>query len=163
MFQYRDATLSDFHRIASFPRNRDELFYMYPKGNYPLTAEQLTAAATERKSLTVVTDSNEVVGYSNLYDVNAGVDCWIGNVIVCSESRGTGAASYLIQAMLNRAAVEHQAKTVNLVCHNTNTRALLFYHKLGFTPFDLRIIESYDQGKIAGVGMRKAVEGQVSL
>jgi ribosomal protein S18 acetylase RimI-like enzyme len=163
MFQYRDATLADFHRIASFPRSRDELFYMYPKGNYPLTAEQLAAAATERKSPTVVTDSDEVVGYSNLYDVNEGVDCWIGNVIVSPSSRGTGAAGFLIQAMINRAAEEHQAKAVNVVCHNTNTRGLLFYHKLGFAPFDLRVTESYDHSRMAGIAMRISVEGQVIL
>ncbi|QMV44704.1 GNAT family N-acetyltransferase [Cohnella cholangitidis] len=163
MYHYRDATLADFQLIASFPQSKEELFYMYPKGTFPLTAEQLADAAYRRLSLTVAMDSDDIVGYSNLYNVAAGEDCWIGNVIIKPTSRGTGAASFLIQTMINRAAEEHQAKNVHLVCHNANSRALLFYHKLGFVPYEISPIEDSNQGKIAGIRMRIAVEGQVTL
>ncbi|WP_239614597.1 GNAT family N-acetyltransferase [Cohnella mopanensis] len=163
MFHYRDATFADFKQIASFPQSKEEQFYMYPKGIYPLTAEQLAEAATGRTSLTVITDSEEVVGYSNLYDVISGEQCWIGNVIVRPASRGTGLAGFLIQTMIHRAAEELQVKSVHLVCHNTNSRALLFYHKLGFVPYDIRQIDDTPHGTIAGIKMRIEVEGQVIL
>ena len=91
MFQYRDATDADFPVIASFPQNEDEAFYMYPKSTYPFTAEQLRLAAADRSSLTVIIDSESVIGYGNLYEINVGEDCWIGNVIVPPSSRGSGA------------------------------------------------------------------------
>ncbi|WP_256757600.1 GNAT family N-acetyltransferase [Cohnella sp. WQ 127256] len=163
MFQYRDATFADFNQIASFPQSEQELCYMYPKGKYPLNAEQLAEAAAERKSLTVVTDSDEVVAYGNLYNVIVGTECWIGNVIVQPQSRGTGVACLLIQSLMNRAAEEHLVKTVHLVCHNTNTRALFFYQKLGFTPYEIMLVEGYNTEKVAGIKMRIAVEGQVTL
>ncbi|WP_186438268.1 GNAT family N-acetyltransferase [Cohnella terricola] len=163
MFQYRDAVYEDFPLIASFPLNEDEAYYMFPSGSYPLDVEQLRLKAEERKSLTVVTDAGEVVGYGNLYDVNPGEDCWIGNVILRPSSRGTGAASYLIQTLINRAAEEHRVKTVRLVCHNTNTRALIFYSNLGFKPYDVRLPEGAAARKIVGIRMSIPVEGQVTL
>ena len=163
MYQYRDATFADFEQIASFPQSREELFYMYPKGIYPLTAEQLAETASGRLSVTVITDSDEIVGYSNLYDISDNGECWIGNVIVSPARRGTGVAAYLIQTMINRAAQEHNVTTVNIVCHNTNTRALFFYYRLGFIPYDLKAVEDPNHNKIAGIKMRIAVEGQVTL
>ena len=161
MFQYRDATDADFPVIASFPQNEDEAFYMYPKSIYPLTAEQLQAVAASRCCPTVVTDSDTPIGYGNLYEVNEGEDCWLGNVIVRPSSRGSGAAAYLIQTLINRAAEEYGVKTVRLVCHNTNTRALLFYTGLGFAPYEVRPQEG--PRKVAGIRMSLPVEGQVTI
>jgi len=161
MFQYRNAADADFPVIASFPQNEDEAFYMYPKATYPLTAEQLRAAAAGRSCPTVVTDADSVIAYGNLYEVNDGEDCWIGNVIVRPSSRGSGAAGYLIQTLINRAAEEHGVKTVRLICHNTNTRALLFYAGLGFAPYEVRLQEG--PRKEAGIRMSIPVEGQVTI
>ena len=161
MFQYRDATDADFPVIASFPQDKDEAFYMYPKSTYPLTADQLRSVAADRSCLTVITDSDSVIGYGNLYEVNEGEDCWIGNVIVRPSSRGSGAAGYLIQTLINRASEEHRVRTVRLICHNTNTNALLFYSGLGFKPYDVRLQEG--PRKLAGIRMSIPVEGQVTL
>jgi len=161
LFEYRDVAEADFPLIASFPQDEDEAYYMYPKAIYPLTADQLRSAAAGRSSPTVVTDSGTVVGYGNLYEVNEGEDCWIGNIIVCPSRRGSGAAAYLIQSLINRASEEYRVKTVRLICHNTNTRALLFYAGLGFKPYEVRHQEG--SRKIAGIRMSLPVEGQVTI
>ncbi len=41
MYSYRDAKQLDFERIACFPDNRRDLFYMFPKGVFPVQAEAL--------------------------------------------------------------------------------------------------------------------------
>lgn len=153
MFQFRDVTGEDFKVIASFPQNQEELFYMYPKGIHPLTADQLADAASERYSATVITLSNNVVGYSNLYDVTEGNECWIGNLIVSPNSRGIGAGTFLVQTMIRRAAEEHKVKQVKLICHNINTSALLLYYKLGFRPYDMKTMEDYNHRQLAGIKM----------
>lgn len=153
MLGYRDVTHEDFTTIAAFPQNQEELFYMFPKGIYPITADELEEVASSRFSPTVITYDGEVAGYCNLYDVNVGQDCWLGNVIVHPEFRRKGIGVFLIETMKNRALMEHKAKELKLICHNTNTRALLFYYKLGFRPFDMKVMEDYKNNTIAGIKM----------
>lgn len=157
MLQFRDAIQDDFKIIAAFPQNREELFYMYPKGIYPLQPEQLEQAAAERFAPTVVTYSGEPAAYGNLYDVQAGRDCWLGNVIVNPKFRRHGAGSLLLETMKRRAAQEYKAKELKLVCHNVNTKALLFYFKHGFTPFDMKVMVDWNQNTIAGIKMAVAL------
>ncbi|WP_445667475.1 GNAT family N-acetyltransferase [Paenibacillus sp. FSL H8-0034] len=51
--------------------------------------------------------------------------------------RGKGAAEYLIGSMMFTAKDELHVKALHLVCHNTNTRALMFYTKLNFKPYEI--------------------------
>ena len=37
----RSVTIADFERIATFPQNEEELFFMFPQAEFPLTAKQL--------------------------------------------------------------------------------------------------------------------------
>jgi ribosomal protein S18 acetylase RimI-like enzyme len=59
-----------------------------------------------------------------------------------------------MEAMIRRAKEELKADEVCLACHNTNTAAMLLYHKLGFVPFGLRPIADYENNHIAGILMR---------
>jgi len=155
MLQYRDAAHEDFKIIAGFPQNPEELFYMFPKGTFPVTPEQLEQVAASRFSPTVVTESGEVVGYCNLYNVTAGGDCWVGNLIVHPARRGSGVATFLLQAIGERARTEYGCREIRLVCHNTNTRALLLYSHLGFKPFDIQVGEDPHGNRIARILMSK--------
>jgi len=163
MYQYRDAADADFPLIAEFPINEEETYYMIPGADYPLTGDQLRLKAAERSCPTVVTDSDTVIAYGNLYDATEGDDCWIGNVIVRPSNRGQGTAAYLIQTLINRAAETHGARTVRLYCHNTNTKALLFYSGLGFEPYGVVTRTGWDSRKIACIAMKIDVEGQMTL
>lgn len=153
MLQYRDAEHADFKMIAVFPQNQEDLFYMFPKGNYPITPVQFEEVASNRLSPTVITYNHEVAGYCNFYDVTEGQDCWLGNVIVHPEHRRSGIGTFLIDVMKTKAHKEYGAQKLKLVCHNTNTKALLFYYKHGFRPFDLKVVEDYKGDQIIGIKM----------
>ncbi|MCZ8516741.1 GNAT family N-acetyltransferase [Paenibacillus filicis] len=98
----------------------------------------MAEVANQRYNATVITFNNEVVGYSNLYDVVDGAHCWLGNVIISPRHRGKCAGAYLIKTMMNKAREERGVKQLKLMCHNINTKALLFYNRLGFKPFGLQ-------------------------
>jgi ribosomal protein S18 acetylase RimI-like enzyme len=153
MLQYREVRQADFKMIAAFPQNQEDLFYMFPKGKFPITPEQLEEVALSRFSPTVITYNDEVAGYCNFYDVAEGQHCWLGNVIVHPGFRRIGIGTFLIDVMKNRAHEEYRAQELKLVCHNTNTKALLFYYKHGFRPFDMKVMEDYKGDQITGIKM----------
>jgi len=152
MFNHRPVVTDDFETISRFPQNQTELFFMYPKGTFPLTARQLEESALNRKKPTVITYQEELIGYCNLYDVTK-EDCWLGNVIISPSCRGMGVGSYLIRTMKEIAKQELQVNHFRLVCHNINTDALLFYAKLGFLPFGLKIMNDPKGKEIVGIKM----------
>jgi hypothetical protein len=48
---------------------------------------------------------------------------------------------------------ELELKKMKLMCHNINTKALLFYNKLGFKPFDMKTMNDKNGNQIAGIKM----------
>jgi ribosomal protein S18 acetylase RimI-like enzyme len=152
MFNHRPVIPEDFEIISRFPQNQTELFFMYPKGIFPLTARQLEEAASNRIKPTVITYQGQVIGYGNLYDVTR-EDCWLGNIIISPSCRGIGAGSYLIRTMIEIAKQELHVKYLRLVCHNINTDALLLYTKLGFLPMGLKMMNDPIGKQIVGIKM----------
>ena len=159
MYGSRDAKREDFERIAAFPGDRREAFFMYPKGSYPFSAEMLYEVASKRLIPTVVLRDGEIVAYANAYDLAEGESCWIGNVIVSPKHRGQGAGKFLVETMIRRARDELGVREVRLVCHNVNTGALLLYHKLGFRPFGLKTVTDHENREIAGILMKYRIPG----
>ena len=51
---HRPAAAADLAEIVGFPQNADELFFCYPKADWPLSIGQLAAAMAERRDSTVV-------------------------------------------------------------------------------------------------------------
>jgi ribosomal protein S18 acetylase RimI-like enzyme len=158
MFTYRSAVPNDYPAICTFPQDEQELFAMYPAGIYPLTPEQIAVAVKTRWNPTVVMDSGRVVGYANFYGLEEGVKCWLGNVIVDPAYRGKGAAVELIQAMIRQAKEDLKVRKLQLVCHNTNVTGLLFYKKLGFTPFSLHPMRNHLGETIVGISMEMELQ-----
>ena len=37
---YRDFTFDDLETVCKLPRNKQELFFMFPKADFPLTIDQ---------------------------------------------------------------------------------------------------------------------------
>ncbi|ACT01342.1 GCN5-related N-acetyltransferase [Paenibacillus sp. JDR-2] len=154
MLTFRDSTQEDFKRIAAFPANASEAFYMFPKGTFPINPEQLYEVSLTRRVPTVIEYNGEPAGYSNLYDVEEGNSGWLGNVIIGTQFRRIGAARFLIQTMLNRAKEELGLIELNLICHSPNTKALLMYNQFGFKPYDLKVLKNEEDIDIAGILMR---------
>ncbi|MBW5444457.1 GNAT family N-acetyltransferase [Cohnella sp. CFH 77786] len=159
---YRSLAPDDLEAICSFPQSAEELFYVSPKASYPLTPEQIWQTASERFHPTVVCDaeSGKVAAYANLYDWNEEEkSCWLGNVIVAPSWRGRGgAAEFLLQAMMEQARVKLGADRLKLYCHNPNTRALLFYIRIGFAPNGgYKTVEHPSLRKIVVIEMEKSL------
>ncbi|MBA9088621.1 putative GNAT family N-acyltransferase [Fontibacillus solani] len=159
LIAHRDLDLSknDTESICTFPQSAEELFYIGPRFIFPLTSDQIVNILENRFSPTVIVDINDnPIGYANLYDVNQEfLTCWLGNVIVSSTYRGKGISKYLVNVMMKKAVDEYKVKRMKLYCHNTNTRALLFYTKQGFKPCGSRIIENYENQKIVSIEMER--------
>ncbi|WP_438495681.1 GNAT family N-acetyltransferase [Paenibacillus sp. IHBB 3054] len=154
----RALAQEDLDSICAFVRDAEEVFLVSPKFRYPLTAEQILKVLENRYSPTVIEsrDVPEPLAYANLYDKDEeSHTIWLGNVIVSPRSRGTGVAAYLIQTMMDTAKQEHGVRTMKLYCHNTNTRALLFYCKQGFSPCGYKVLVKPDGEKLVGIAMQK--------
>ncbi len=154
MYTYRALLPGDLESICTFPQNEEELYYMYPKAIYPLTPGQIEEAVKNRLKPTVILHNQEVVAYANLYDLDSH-SCWLGNVIVSPEYRGKGVAQYLIEVMSRIAKEEFKVRKLKLVCHNTNTRGILFYTKYGFKPYEISLRQKPSGEYIAGIHMEK--------
>lgn len=136
-YTHRPARPEDLSHICSFPQNPVELYYMYPKASFPLTFEQLKLNYDNRSDSTVFCSGETVVAFANLYDIEPGKQCFLGNVIIDPAFRGKGVSTYLLKTMAEIAVQRHQIQELHLTCFNTNTTGLLLYHRTGFVPYAL--------------------------
>ena len=79
---HRPVAEKDIQIICGFPQSADELFFLFPKATFPLTALQLQDAIAQRSDSTVVEIGGEIVAFANFYRWETGGCCSIGNVIV---------------------------------------------------------------------------------
>lgn len=131
---HRPVTAQDIPAICGFAQSEEELFFLFPKAEFPLTPAQLQDAIAQRSDATVVELDGAVVGFANFYRWERGGSCAIGNVVVAPVARGRGVGRYLIERMIELAFTRHQAGEVTVSCFNGNVAGLLLYPKLGFRP-----------------------------
>lgn len=155
ILRHRPVTADDLKTICSFPLDARELFFMFPKAQYPLTEAQLSNAIAQRFDSTVFEIGNSVVGFANFYRADTGGICCIGNVIVAQEARGKGVATFIVETMTALAFDRHAASEVQISCFNENTAGLLLYPKLGFLPFAIEERVSPDRRRTALIHMRR--------
>lgn len=153
MLGHRPFHNSDLQKICSFPQNREEVYYFFPKATYPLTPEQLQRAIDQRSDSTVVEQNGKVAGFANFYHWKD-KKCRIGNVVVSPSARGQGVATYLIKTMIHQARTRHAATLIEISCFNQNTAGLLLYRKLGFEPFEVEERQNPNKMRVALIHMR---------
>lgn len=128
---HRPVAEKDIQVICGFPQNEDEVFFLFPKAEFPLAPSQLQDAIAQRSDSTVVELDGEVVAFANFYRWEAGGCCSLGNVVVSPAARGRGIGRYLIEQMSGLAFSKHHAAEVTVSCFNQNIVGLLLYPKLG--------------------------------
>jgi ribosomal protein S18 acetylase RimI-like enzyme len=89
---------SDIDEICTFFTNERELYYSFPKLNFPITKNDFVLEIENRSNLVKVLYNNNLAGFGNLYDIKINEECFIGNVIVNPEYRNLGIGKYLIMA-----------------------------------------------------------------
>ena len=150
----RPVTEKDIQLICGFPQSEDELFFLFPKAAFPLTASQLQNAIAQRSDSTVVELGGEAVAFANFYRWETGGCCSIGNVIVSLVARGRGVGRYLIEQMIGLAFSKHQATEVTVSCFNQNVAGLLLYSQLGFQPYAVEERKDRKGIRVALIHMR---------
>ncbi|MFZ5602614.1 MAG: GNAT family N-acetyltransferase [Pseudomonadota bacterium] len=130
----RPARVDDLAVVATFPQTSDELFYVHPVAQFPLTAEQLLPNFQNRKGNTVIESSGAVVAFANYISVTEQGDATIGNVVVDPARRGGGFGKALLEFLMQNAAQQYGCRRALIPCFNENTPGLLFYQRLGFVP-----------------------------
>jgi ribosomal protein S18 acetylase RimI-like enzyme len=133
--EIREATFDDFENIVRLVPSPEELFLVYPAGTYPFTVAQLQALAAVRKELTVGVIGQELVGFANLYGLQAGHCAFIGNVVIGRSFRGEGLGRRLVDHMVHTAFKKYDLPEVRISVFSENTPALLLYASLGFKPY----------------------------
>lgn len=131
----RGATPADYPAIAAMVPTREELFLVYPSGEYPLTIAQLSALARERRELTVAVRDERVAAFANLYGVEPGRRAFIGNVVVSNAFRGAGLGRMLVGHMIRLGFEKYGMAEMAISVFSHNLPALLLYASLGFRPY----------------------------
>lgn len=129
---HRPAVASDLADIVNFPQNAEELFFCYPKADWPLSIGQLAAAMAERRDSTVVLLDGRVAGFANFYQWQYDDYCALGNLMVAPWARSQGVAHYLVAVMEQLAREHYHAVRMQVSCFNANSAGLLLYPKLGY-------------------------------
>lgn len=132
MFEHRRAQLEDIDAICALPQDATELFYMFPMASWPLTRSQMVRQMTKRNESTVILHEDKVIGYANIYGLEVGSNCFIGNVIIDRDHRNMGAARYLMSVMTEAARTTYRVKEVWISVFTENTAAVNLYNSLGF-------------------------------
>ena len=154
MFTHRPVQEADISLIRQFPQSESELFFMHPKGSYPLTCDQLKKAIRERIDSTVALADNNVAGFANFIICEPREKCVIGNVIVLPQWRRQGVGHYLVETMTLMAFEKHQVQEVHIPCFNQNVPGLLLYPKLGFRPFKIEEWSDKQGNRVALIHMK---------
>ena len=158
VYTHREARLDDLSQISTFPQNAMELYFMYPKATFPLTYEQLKINFDNRANGTVFLSDETVVAFANLYDIEPGKQCFLGNVIINPPFRGKGVGEYLLKTMAEIGVEQYQAKELHLTCFNTNTPGLLLYLKTGFTPYALEKRTDFEGKSLLAIHLKKTLQ-----
>jgi len=159
MTEFRKATEKDFERICKLIKSEEELYLVYPSGNYPFTVDQVRELSRTRKELTVAVDGDEIIGFANLYDYKPNESAFIGNVVIDQNYRGKGLGKKIVSYMLNIAFDKHHLMEVRISVFSNNTPALLLYVGFGFLPYDIEERKDPQGNRVALIHMNWRVKG----
>ncbi len=160
MYSHRAFKAADARIVAEFPQSEEELFYFFPKAEFPLQPEVLLEEAKRRSFPIVVMMDQDLAGYGNFIHAEYGKFCVLGNVVVNPAKRKMGVASYLVETLAAIAFHELKARYVKISCFNNNTAGLLLYHKSGFVPEGMEMRQKRDGRRVALIHMYKRATGQ---
>lgn len=152
---YRTLEAVDMEKVCELPQSEEDLFFMFPKADYPLSVEQLQIVIENRSESTVILFNDEIVGFANFYEVKANEFCSIGNVIISSDFRNKGIGKYLIETMTSIALKKYNVREIHISCFNMNTKGILLYSKLGYIPYEVEERLDKEERKVALIKMKR--------
>lgn len=154
----RQIKQQDYGDVCKLMTSKEEFFLVCPRGSYPLTIEQIKELSKVRRELTVIEEDNKIIGFANLYDYESMKFAFIGNVIIEINSRSRGLGKKLINYMIEVAFERQNLPEIRISVFNSNTRAMLLYSSMGFTPYDIESKIDFSGVKVALIHMKKKRE-----
>ncbi len=151
--QFAAATEDHFADIAGLVTSPEELYLVYPSGQYPWCTAQLERLAQMRSDLTVALLDGEVTAFANLYDVRPNESAFIGNLVVSPRFKRLGIGRSLTLHMVEICKTAYRARP-HLSVFGFNTPAILLYSALGFKPYAVEPREDLNGEKVALFHMR---------
>ena len=150
----RRAGATDYQAICDLIPSAEELFLVYPKGNFPLTVEQVDELFRKRTDPTVMLEHARVVGFADYYNFRQGKSAYVGNVVVDPAERGRGFGKRIIVHLIDRAFETYRLPQLRISVYADNTPALLLYGSLGFQPYRLRDARNHRGERVALIHLR---------
>ena len=145
----------DYWQICQLFSSPEEMHLIYPSGTSPMTVEQLQAIARSRLDLTSVVEGDRIVGFSNLYNYTPSQFAFIGNVVIHPSHRGSGLGKASISCTIDRCFNSHNLPEVRITVLNYNSRALLLYNTLGFSPYAIEETAGLEDDRVAFIHLKK--------
>ncbi|MBU1003402.1 MAG: GNAT family N-acetyltransferase [Proteobacteria bacterium] len=158
-FSHRPLAADDLPSICGFVRTKEELFFMFPAANWPLSCAQLAQAATQRREPTVFLWEGEVAGYANFRTWEPDQYCEVGNVVVDPALRRRGLASRIMAVMEAKARDAFEAKQLQVSCFSMNTGGLILYSRLGFLATGIATRSGPDGAPSTLIHLKKNILG----
>lgn len=155
MSKIREATERDFEGICNLIQSKEELFLVYPNGKYPFTIDQIIELAQVRKELSVLIEDKKIIGFANFYNYEPLKSVFIGNVVIDGNYRSRGMGKEIISYMLKVAYEKHNLPEVRISVFNENSKALLLYSGLGFSPYEIEEKKNIQGERAALMHMRR--------
>ena len=136
MIYHVEARPEDFKQMTQVIKNEEELFFIYPSGEFPLTISQLNTLYKDRRDFTLLKYDKKIIGFANLYNYLENKFVFIGNVVIDTKYRNKGYGSKLIHYMISLAQNKYNLPEVRISVFSENAQALLLYINLGFELYD---------------------------
>lgn len=152
--EFRLANQTDHQQIVDLISNREELFFVGPQGEYPLSVDRIKWLITVRDHPTVILFEGIVIGFACLLDLREGESATIGNVIIDKKYRERGFGRILIEYMIDCAFKNYKISEVNIGVFNANTRAILLYNSIGFIPYRIKEMRDFSDNRVALIYMK---------
>ncbi len=143
MIYYVEVKPKYFKDMTKIITNKEELFFIYPSGKFPLTIDQIKILYQNRKDFTLLKDDEKIIGFANLYNYLENKFIFIGNVVIDSNYRGRGYGLRLIDYMISIAKKKYNLPEVRISVFNENDKALTLYTKFGFKLYDQEFRKDY--------------------
>lgn len=129
----RPARAADASGVAGLIHTAQDLAQVSPDETYPLTPETVRHWIEKRRAGYVLERRGQIVGYAELVDdVREHERVWVGHMMVSPNQRGLGLGRTLVNALLDIAERDRDAREVAISAFEDNERALRCYRGCGF-------------------------------
>jgi RimJ/RimL family protein N-acetyltransferase len=120
--------------VARWVQGPDELFWLAPSADPPLTAEKVAAwTRLSGNPFLLFEEAEGPIGYAELNPMrDSPSQYWIGHLVLDPAQRGFGRGEAFVRLLLDHAFTGQRARSVSLIVFPDNRAAIRTYLRAGF-------------------------------